>query len=513
MGNLLLNLKAQWFKLPILAFIIFSFSVTIIAQNELVDNTLDKSRQLIDAKKFSEAADVLGSFEDQYPGNIYVERLYAQTLFWLHDFDLASTIYERAIGFHPNNMDVKYEYAIMLFDYKKYEYAKKLLIEYVSVNKYNGEAQLLLGKIYYYQRQFKEATIHLENAITLNPDDNMIKELYQQIYRIIAPQLSIGGRYRIDDQPMHAYGPSIKFNWYRSDILDLGISGNMLRYSDIPTSNLIASVQLSNSFNIASAGINLKMSVGGIYSKIGSDVDWIGGIHLVKKFNRPVQIDLMVERKNYDYTVSSVERDSILLVSRLALNISIGKKDNWNGLIGAQSNIFPDNNYVNSYYLWFLSRPVVVSNFKFYFGYSFNYMNSKEDRFEAVDSLSQIISNYTDKIEGIYNPYYTPMNQMSNSLLVNIKYQIGSSTEIYGHTSIGLFSKIKAPYLYLDKNDFDETVIVTGYSNQRYVPLDLGVSLQSQLSKKVDLTISYSYVSTYYFLTNNFNVGIKLYLK
>ena len=105
------------------------------------------------------------------------------------------------------------------------------------------------------------------------------------------------------------------------------------------------------------------------------------------------------------------------------------------------------------------------------------------------------------------------MNQMSNSLLVNIKYQIGSSTEIYGHTSIGLFSKIKAPYLYLDKNDFDETVIVTGYSNQRYVPLDLGVSLQSQLSKKVDLTISYSYVSTYYFLTNNFNVGIKLYLK
>lgn len=497
----------------IVVFFIFSMAGTINAQNELVNNTLEKSRQLIDDKKFSEAAEILGSFEDQYPGNIYVERLYAQTLFWMNDFNQASEIYERAIGFHPNNMEVKYEYAIMLFNYKKYEYAKKLLIEYTSVDTNNGEAELLLGKIYYYQRRFQQAALNLEKAIKLNPGDHSIKVLYQKIRRIIDPRLSLVGRYRIDDQPMHAFGPSLRFNWYRSDILDFGISGNMLRYSDIPTSNLIVSVLLSNSFNLVGAGINLKLSGGGIYSKIGSDIDWVGGIHLLKKFSWPVQIDLMAERKNYDYTISSVERDSILIVSRLSLNISFGKQDKWNGLLGTQSNIFPDNNFVNSYFLWFLSRPVAFADFKFYFGYGFNYTNSKEDRFEAIDSLSRIISSSSDKIEGIYTPYYTPMNQMSNSLLVNIKYRVGSSTELYGHASLGLFSKTNAPYLYLDKNEIDETVVVVGFSNQKYVPLDLGVSLQSKLSDRVDLTISYTYVSTYYYVANNFEVGVKLYLK
>ncbi len=255
------------------------------------------------------------------------------------------------------------------------------------------------------------------------------------------------------------------------------------------------------------------MFVGGISSKNAAKLNWIGGLHLVKKFTQPIQIDLMAERVNYDYTVSSVERDSILLVSRFSLNVSLGKKDNWNGLIGTQLNVFPDNNSVSSYYLWFLSKPVGFANFKFYFGYGFNFMTSKEDRYVAIDSLSQILLSSTGKIEGIYNPYYTPLNQMSNSLLVNIKYQLGSSTEIYGHASVGLFSTTDAPYLYLDNNEVDATVVVKGYGKQNYTPLDFGMSLQSKLSKRLDLSISYSYLSTYYFVTNNFDIGVKIYLK
>lgn len=505
------NLKTRWLNWPILALFIFSLTGIVNAQNELVTKTLDKSRQLIDVKNFSEATEILGSFENQYPGNIYVERLYAQTLFWMHNFDLASTIYERAIDFHPHNMDVKYEYAIMLFDYKEYDKAKKLLLEYTTVNPGNGDAEFLLGKIYYYQRRFHDAVINLRNAIRLIPDYKDAKELYREVYHIIAPQLGLGGSFRIDEQPMNAIGPKLRFNWYRSDMIDIGISGDATKYFDVPASNVISSVKISNKFNFVESGINVKIAAGGIYSKLETNFDWLGEFQLVKKFRKSFQIELLAKRKNYDYTVSSIT--NLLLISQYALNISIGNQNGWNGMIGMLSNFFPDDNYVNSNYLWLLSRPIKVSNFKFYFGYAFSYMNSKEDRFESADSLSQIISGSSDKIEGIYNPYYTPINQLSNSLLTNITFTLGSHLALYGHASVGLYSTIDAPYLYLDNNEFNNTVIVKGYSNQRYIPLDIGIKLKSELSNKLELNISYTYLSTYYFVTNNIDVGVKIYLK
>ncbi len=514
------SLISWHFKWIILLVIMFSMISLTNAQNPLVTNTINDSKRLIDAKDFSAAAAKLGAFEKQYPGNIWIERLYAQTLFWMHDFNSASKVYKSAISFHPENMDVKYEYAIMLFNYKHYKEAEKLLVEYTSANPDSDNAQILLGKIYYYNHQFSDAYTHLQKAVRINPNDKNTAHLYQEVYRIISPQLYIGGGYRVDEQPMNTYGPEVKFSRYRSNMLDYGISGNFLLYSDIPTSNSISSLLLSNSFSFPKSNIQVRLSAGAYYSKLGSkfdwntgsNADWGGTIELIKKFKKPFQINIKAERKNYDYTVGSA--GSLLMISHYTLNMLIGKQSGWNGMVGVQSNFFPDDNNVNSYYLWFLSRPLTFSNISMSFGYAFNYSNSKYDRFTSVNSYSQIINNNNyDNIEGVYNPYYTPINQMSNSILANIIYHFGSKSKLSGHASVGVFSTIDAPYLYLDNDEMGKTNLVTGYSNQNYIPLDLGLSLRSALSDKVELDISYTYLSTYYFTSNNFKAGVNIYLK
>ncbi len=499
-------------KLLLIIFIFLAFTSIIGAQNQLVDSTLAQANRLRDANRFEEAAAILGSFEKQYPGNIWVERLFAQTLFWMQDFDGAATIYERAIGYHPEDMAVKFEYALMLFDQNNFEKAKPLLLEYTQAPEYAGEAEALLAKINYYLGEYGDASSHLQKAIALNPNDQSVVKMHHEVQRIIRPNLGIGADYINDQQPMQTIGPSLQFNWYRSNMLDFSVSGNLLKYADIPNPNIISSLLFTNRFHINNSRLKIHVSAGGFYSDLGKEINWAGSIQLVKEFVSPLKIDLKVERSNYSYTISSVS--SLLMVNQVALNISIGRQDDWNGLLGSQLISFPDDNYVNSYYAWVLSRPIKFSSFKLSLGYAFSYMNAKEDRFAPATTVEQIIEDetYDQKIEGRYDPYYTPINQINNSLLLNLSFQPSPSAIFNAHASVGLYSLIDGPYFFLDHDTENNLTIKKDFATQNYIPMDLGISFRKEISKKLELTTSYRYLSTYYFVSHNFNLGFKLYL-
>lgn len=495
----------------IIAFFFFFLSAMIsLAQNSLVTQTIAQSRQLLDEQKFREAAAILEAFENQYPGDIWIERLYAQTLFWMHDYEESTRIYERALAFHPNDMNLIYEYAIMLFDYGKYEKAKTLLLEYTRQVDEAADAELILGKIFYYQGQFRDAYPHLKKAAAFYPQDIGIGALYDEVSRIIRPQLLVGGLARFDQQPMQTYGPLLELNWYRSDLLNMGLKGSLLNYADVPVPNLITSLQLTNSMQFRRQGLSINMAAGGIYSNADNGLDWNGYVEVIKKFKRPLQIDVKAERTNYEYTISSI--DSLLMISKYGLKLAVGKEDGWNGEGGAQSQLFPDDNYVNSYYLWLLSKPLKFSTFHLSFGYAFSYMDAKEDRFEPTKTAAQIIDDGSETVDGIYNPYYTPVHQFNNSLLAHLKLQLGPESAFYGHASVGVFSSTDAPYYYLDYNNGNKLVLKKGFSTEKYIPLDLGISFHSFLSKTIEIKVSYTYLSTYYFISHHINLGLRFYL-
>lgn len=96
-------------------------------QSSLLLSTLDNANQLRDKGNFQKAANVLDEFNTKYPGNNWIMRLYAETLYWMKDYDKAEIIYKEAINIHPDNLDIKYEYAILLFDIGKYNKAKDLI--------------------------------------------------------------------------------------------------------------------------------------------------------------------------------------------------------------------------------------------------------------------------------------------------------------------------------------------------------------------------------------------------
>ncbi|NOX87259.1 MAG: tetratricopeptide repeat protein [Chlorobi bacterium] len=481
------------------------------AQNTLVTNTLIKAKQLRNEKRFSEAVAVLGNFEKKYPGDIRIERIYAQTLFWLKDYRRAEVIYKRAIGFHPENMDVRYEYAIMLFAENKLDQAKEQLLVYTRNKQDNAGAASLLGRIFYYQSQFKNAEKYLGRAVQLNPNDKGTEELYREVFRIISPQLLLSAEYKNDDQPLQSFGSALKFQWYVSDLLDFDVSGDASMFTKIPNTGLISSAGIGNHFNFRKAGLELRLAGSWFYANSDKTYDWGGTVQLDKRFKKSFRIALKAERTNYTYTIASVD-NNLLMINQFSLNFTAGKAKSWNGMAGARYQFFPDNNYVNAFYAWFLSRPINLSGFKLSFGYAFNYMDSKEDRFVSKDVGARMISgnngsNQSTVVDGIYVPYYTPHNQYANSVLVNFNFHVTPYVVFYGHASVGVYSKTNAPGFSLSNNGTLEKT----FAYQSYTPLDLGLSFLADISRKTELNLSYSYLQTYYYNGHNVNFGFRFY--
>ena len=491
----------------IVLFLFILMGATAFSQNSLVMQTIERAKTLRNDKKFAEAATVLGDFEKQYPGNIWIERLYAQTLFWMQDYQKSDEIYRRALQYHPNDMDLKYEYSLLLFSEKKYDPAKNLLTEYTNSPKDNGAAEGLLGKINFYQKDFKDAAAHLKKALRFNPGNKEFLDLYQQVYRIISPNIFLGGMLRSDTQPMNVYGPTAKFQWYQSNLLDFSISGNYLTFSNIPAQNSISFVQVSNLFRFAQQGLELKLFAGQNYSGLDKSHEWNGGASLIKSLGKSIKLQADAKRINYNYTESSV--GNLLMINQYSLALIAGKQNDWNGMAGAQTQYYPDNNYVSALYVWALSRPLNISGVKLSLGYAFNYMDSKEDRFVAKSLYYQThpMGNSSASTEGIYVPYYTPHKQFSNSLLANLSAPLSPVTRFHAHASVGFYSKTNAPY-FVENN----SIVVKEFGYQTYYPLDIGGSLFFDLSRQITFKINYNYQKTYYYSSHFLDLAFQFYL-
>ncbi len=473
------------------------------AQNTLVINTLNRAKQLRNEKKFEEAAQVLGNFEHKYPGNLWVEQLYAQTLFWMKDYRRAETVYKRAIGFHPDDPVLKYDYAVMLYAENRLEAAQKQLQDLVGLKPGDAAAQALLGKILYYRAQFRESEKHLQRAVQLNPADKETSQLYREVFRIVSPQLHFTADYMSDNQPLQSLGTGLKFKWFVSNALDFDVSGNLFRYTDISNPDNIYTATVGNRFHFPKARLQLRLAGSWFYAAGSDKQDWGGTVTLDKKLGKIFNLQLEARRTNYTYTIASVN-NNLLMMNQYALNLTIGKNNGWNGMAGGRYQFFPDNNWVSAFYAWFLSKPLNLSGFKLAFGYAFNYMDSKEDRFEPKTVPQQNGNSKT--IDGIYIPYFTPHNQYANSVLINFNYHFSPYAAIYGHASVGVFSKTYAPGYTESGGNYYKS-----FAYQNYTPLDLGLRFQTDISRKASLGLGYTFLQTYYYSSHNVNFVFRFY--
>lgn len=497
-----------------LRLIFISIAITLttsgMAQNSLLNSTLDSAKNLRNTGNFSQAIKVLENFDKQYPGNLWVLQLYAETLFWMKEYDKADNAYRRAIRIYPNNFDVKYEYALFLYNQERYDEAKELLLLYNNNQPDNAVVLSLLGITSYYLGDFKEAENYLGKSQKLNPDDKRTNEIYREVSHIVKPWVKGTAEYSNDSQPISLWQPSISGGWYYSHFLNLSITANYQNFSADSIISNMTGLNIQNSFIFPKAGFKANISAGYVYTFVNRNIDYTWGLMVDQKISKHIHIKLEGERSPYTYTIASINKP--FLRNRYSASLSMETSESWNADIGYIGEYFPDTNSVQTAYAWLLSPVLKFSVFKINIGYAFNYSNSNESRYMPEQSLDEILTDYDSlkRITGVYDPYFTPHNQFSNSVLANIFIAPTKNLNIKLHASVGVFARAMNPYFYLGKTN-GTIKIERDFYKESFTPMDLGIDLNADLSDKIQLDASYQYLQTFYYNTNNFKLGLKIF--
>jgi tetratricopeptide (TPR) repeat protein len=496
-------------NITVLLLLLFT-ATNSMAQSNLLNSTLDSARNLRNNGHFDEAVKTLEAFNAQHPDNTWLLQLYAETLFWLKDYEKADSVYRRAIEVYPNNFELKYEYALFLFDRGNYEETRSLLTLYVENRPDNPGAESMLGIANYYLGNFKDAENHLNKSLALNPSDQKTKQVYSEVSHVVKPWIKGSVLYTDDSQPMSQWKPSVAGGWYQSHFINLSFAADFRNFSEDSTHSSMAGFTILNHFAFPKAGFNAAVSAGGFYTFINKAVDFTWSIQLDKTFLKNLHLKAGGEHSPYTYTIASIRNP--FLRNRFNFSLSWETTQSWNADLGYIGEYFPDDNSVQTTYFWFLSPSMKFSVFSANIGYAFNYADAKESRYVSEQSLQEIVEDYQPdkKITGVYNPYFTPNNQFSNSVLANVYIHPSLSTSIKLHASVGVYARAMNPYLYLGKKN-GNTIIKEEFYQEKFTPLDLGINFNADLSESIMLNFSYQYLQTFYYNSNNFEAGLKIY--
>ncbi len=485
-----------------------AFSQTKKKDKRPATDTFKTVNRLIAKKKFAKANKLLKKYNAAHPQNLNGIWLQAQVNLYTNNIKRSNNLYETAIKVAPQNDYLKLNYIHSLADMGKMDQAEcKTLYAMENGGSDYSDIALLHAMLCYYQGDFKEAAAYIKKTLQIDGQNVEANNLNDLIELARSTKVSLNASYLSDDQPLTVFSSEVKAEKYFNRFLALAVTSASDYHFLQNTTSDAPWVEIGNKMFFPKAGLHLSYGVGVIRFPSDNTTGWTGNLGLNKKLSQHFDLDLSADHMPYFGTKSSI--DTAISVTRLSANLNF-HKNNWQAQAAFLDNIYQDNNNVYTAYAWFLAPVVVFPQGKLQMGLSTSYSNSDENRYEPVASLNDIVNNYTPNaaIAGVYNPYFTPGNEYISAALLSFNVKAGNKVDIYINGDVG-YGSIYNPYLYLNKDNAGNLVLVKGYSTQYFTPYNASAAIGYHIDKTWLLTGKYTHRSTYFFNSNYVAVGVE----
>ena len=176
--------------------------------------------------------------------------------------------------------------------------------------------------------------------------------------------------------------------------------------------------------------------------------------------------------------------------------------------VGYNFQFFEDQNNIQTFGIWGLSKPIFKALFKLQLGYGFSYSDSKTILY--VPS-KPIVANTTDGysiVEGEYSPYFTPDDLLINSAIIVMGIKVAKKIEITVKGNYGFYAQAKIPQLSSISEQLNNSNITLASYKSKFNPFDLEMSINYNLNNKFTISAKSSYFDTYYY--NSLNTVVSL---
>lgn len=522
----------------LIALINFLFASKSMAQEQSFFDSLNIAKEKIYGAKYSEGIAMLEIMEQTHPYDENIIRLKALGLYWSKDLAGTMAYLENAIQRLPSSMEIKRDYARILFENGLYPKSRELLNIYLAQYPEDPESNLMLAKIAYWNGQSPgKAKAYLNNILDIYPDNLDALALKQEIELTTSPTIALNTSYISDSQPLEAIISSLKINLYQSALLQPSLLAEVRSYS--PDQQTLY-FQLSNKTNIIKSGTEILLNAGLFKASWTETTNPLGGITIRQKTFNNLYLSAGAERGFYLFTLASLETE----VLPLSYSASFGREtgESWTGQMSFRQDNFSDDNYVRTSSIWFLFPILKQKAVRLDIGYAFMMADSKENRFEVEEPIVGLISQTEigTVFPGIFNPYFTPQNEYRHSVLAKIDVILSPKFSMSFNNNIGVNATIDNPnfiFFGVDQNQNNGSGPIPGspqgnpnnpikspitgedqikaddlfkvFVPTRYYPLDLRGRINWNISRKTSLGLEYIYLRTIFFDGHNANATLK----
>ncbi len=484
-------------------FLIILFPAFIVGQTP-VDTAIEQAKSFIKEKKYPQAEAILAAYYPNHNKDLTTNWLYAQVLHWNYKNKLSEDLFQKAIALAPKNTAIQMDYARMLYESSDFKKAQILIEPLKKLEDTQAEALLMEANIHFWNGNIDEAQKSIQEIKKLYPNTDITNDIVKNIANATSPYLKTNFEYQSDNQPMTFVGEKIEIGQYRSWLLSPKLE--VSNYNFNPTQQALTG-KISNQLYVANIGFSATMAVGA-YKNFSGTTDWIGGIELNQKIVNHTTLKVGYNKRPYLGTLASTAFN--LSQNNLFADMDYSNNKLFSVHGGYNHQYFNDNNSIETISSWIISKPFSISTLKIQFGYGFNYSNATTNLYTAKESLTDAIVNFSPNatINGYYNPYFTPKQQMINSAILILNYKASSKIELGAKATYGFAAQCQNPYIYLDTDGSGATIFTTDYSKTNFNPYEVTAFINGKITSTIEAKLSYTNQHTFFYNRNNLNLGL-----
>jgi len=392
------------------------------------------------------AAALLRSDLETYPNDGDALRLLAETLNWLKDFAGARAVSERGLRLHPADTELRLQYARMLIETGFGARAREVLAA-VPAASTGGRADAILGTLAYWEGDLEGADRLISSAMASGDTESAIRRIRADIAIITAPWVGLTPAYQHDDQPVNRTGIAAEAGWFPIASTSIALHAQGLRFELGDTAfRTVSLADVTLSHYAASARTELEVAAGALTRSFGPSSDFTGRIGIA--FRLPAHIKLGARAFRSPYFATEASLSQAVMTNTGIAYAHLDDPRGWLGETAFQLQHYQDSNNLTSAYVWLLAPVVHSPALSVRAGYSGSLQNSSESRF----SLAHPQQTYQPgdsrfDLSGSYQPYYTPIDLQSHSVIGAINAHFSPSVTFNANGSYAFHATETAPVL------------------------------------------------------------------
>lgn len=482
-----------------------------LAQPPPARDDVSEARHQRDAGNLSQAAAILRAHLAEWPDDGDAARLLAQTLYWMKDIPASRRAYETALSRHPEDTTLILQYARMLAETGESARARQLLAPLERLPATRADARALLGTIAYWNGDLTLARTLLAEALEEDPRQQDARRILDEILTATAPWVRISSGFRHDDQPLDRASVGLDARWFATPLVPVTVHVEPSGFwSNGRSTGKVADADVTVAAFSPSMRLESEAGAGLVYRSFGDRAaDWQGHAMAGVRLGPAVTLRGRVERAPYFNTVASLA--TRVTTTAASGTLSLNSSRGWLGEASYRRQRFEDGNHVTSAYGWLLVPIVHRGGTDLRVGYAIASDTADESRFVLANTIQLYPpGNPLFSTAGVYDPYYTPKNQLTQSA-------VGS---LSAHLSRTATLRLDGAYAVRATEDLPTFVVSNGqvvltFVNSAFTPwhgrgaleFALSPSLSVALTADVGRTAFYSWAAAGVQVTRRFGLA------